>query len=50
MKRRVYSVLNKIKAVGRLRRRGFDNPFGRDIASDDATRFGVNTILYAMTR
>jgi hypothetical protein len=29
--------------------RGFDNPFGRDIASDDATRLGVNIILYAMT-
>ena len=29
--------------------RGFDNPFGRDIASEDATRLGVNIILYAMT-
>ncbi len=29
--------------------RGFDNPFGRDIASDDAMRLGVNIVLYAMT-
>jgi hypothetical protein len=49
MKPRVCSVLDKIRAVGRLRRRGFDNPFGRDIAAADATRLGVNIILYAMT-
>ena len=49
MKRRVYGVLNKIKAVGRLGWPGFDNPFGRDIAADNATRLGVNIILYAMT-
>jgi len=29
--------------------RGFDNPFGRDIAHDDAVRLGVNIVLYAMT-
>lgn len=29
--------------------RGFDHPFARDIATDDATRLGVNIILYSMT-
>ena len=29
--------------------RGFDNPFGRDLASADASRLGVNIVLYAMT-
>jgi hypothetical protein len=29
--------------------RGFDHPFGRDIAHHDAVRLGVNVVLYAMT-
>ena len=29
--------------------RGFDNPFGRDIAHRDALKLGVNIVLYAMT-
>lgn len=29
--------------------RGFDHPFGRDIAHRDAVRLGVNIVLYAMT-
>jgi len=29
--------------------RGFDHPFGRDIAQHDAVRLGVNVVLYAMT-
>jgi hypothetical protein len=29
--------------------RGFDHPFGRDIASDDATKLGMNAVLYSMT-
>jgi len=29
--------------------RGFDNPFGRDIAQPDAVRLGLNIVLYAMT-
>lgn len=29
--------------------RGFDHPFGRDIAQRDAVRLGVNVVLYAMT-
>jgi hypothetical protein len=29
--------------------RGFDHPFGRDIASPDAIKLGVNIVLYAMT-
>lgn len=29
--------------------RGFDHPFGRDIANQDALRLGVNIVLYSMT-
>jgi hypothetical protein len=29
--------------------RGFDHPFGRDLACEDALSLGVNIILYAMT-
>jgi hypothetical protein len=29
--------------------RGFDHPFGRDVAHQDAVKLGVNIILYAMT-
>jgi hypothetical protein len=29
--------------------RGFDHPFGRDIASEHALRLGVNIVLYSMT-
>jgi len=29
--------------------RGFDHPFGRDIAHQDAVKLGVNIVLYAMT-
>lgn len=29
--------------------RGFDHPFGRDLAHEDALRLGVNVLLYAMT-
>ena len=29
--------------------RGFDHPFGRDVAHRDALRLGVNAVLYAMT-
>ncbi len=29
--------------------RGFDHPFGRDIAHEDAMRLGVNVALYSMT-
>jgi hypothetical protein len=29
--------------------RGFDHPFGRDVAQEDATKLGVNIVLYSMT-
>jgi hypothetical protein len=29
--------------------RGFDHPFGRDVAHQDAVKLGVNIVLYAMT-
>jgi len=29
--------------------RGFDHPFGRDVACDDAVKLGVNIVLYGMT-
>jgi len=29
--------------------RGFDHPFGRDIAHEDAMKLGVNIVLYSMT-
>ncbi len=29
--------------------RGFDHPFGRDVASADAVKLGVNIVLYGMT-
>lgn len=29
--------------------RGFDSPFGRDVAQQDAVKLGVNVVLYATT-
>ena len=29
--------------------RGFDHPFGRDIAHEDAMKLGINIVLYSMT-
>ena len=29
--------------------RGFDHPYGRDIATDDATKLGVNVVMYSLT-
>ena len=29
--------------------RGFNHPFGRDIAHEDALKLGINIILYSMT-
>ena len=29
--------------------RGFDHPFGRDVAYQDAVKLGVNIVLYGMT-
>jgi len=29
--------------------RGFDHPYGRDIAADDAMKLGVNIVLYSLT-
>lgn len=29
--------------------RGFDHPFGRDVAHEDAVKLGVNIVLYSMT-
>lgn len=29
--------------------RGFDHPYGRDVAADDAMKLGVNVVLYSLT-